>query len=270
MIFTPFAFMQPAGAPLDPDAATYISAVTTAGGSLSGAEETAISTFFTDLKSAGVYSQLHAMYPFLGGVANAHKINAVNPGTYDLTFNGTWTHSNAAGSSVSDDGVSYADTGLDPSLFNSTTDFSFGQMIANAGSANGYSGIGTGASRYLLLGQASNNLDTWNGGAFNLTGAPGYQNGAFHINNRTASNNWYRHYASSGASTALTTDTKTNGVTSYSATLWINDVNGLSGNTLSGDYRFFFMGTGMTIAEMQDLTDAMNSLQAAFSREIFV
>ena len=270
MIITPFAFMAPQTAGGDADATAYISAITTAGGTLSGAEETAIDTFFTDLKSAGVYSQLHAMYPFLGGVANAHKINAVNPGTYDLTFNGTWTHSNADGSSVSDDGVSYAETGFNPSLFNSTSDYSFGQMVSGSSSSNGYSGIGSGASNYIIVGKVGDSLDTWSGGAFPARPTFSTGQGFFHINNRTTSNNVNRHYAFGGTAGTLTTDSKVGTVSSYSATVWVNDVNGLSGNTMSGDYRFFFMAEGLTNTEAQDLTDAVNTLNVAFSRNIFV
>ena len=77
----------------DADANTYIAAVTAAGGTLSGAEETAIQDFYVGLKADGIYSKMYAMYPFLGGVADSNKINATNPGTNDLTFTGTWTHS---------------------------------------------------------------------------------------------------------------------------------------------------------------------------------
>ena len=31
------------------------------------------------------------MYPYVGGVQNAHKLEGKNPGTYDITFTGGWT-----------------------------------------------------------------------------------------------------------------------------------------------------------------------------------
>ena len=269
MIFTPFAFMAPQ-VTLDPDAAAYISAVTTAGGSLSGTQETAIDTFFTSLKSDGVYDKLHAMYPFVGGVANAHKINATNPGTYDLTFNGTWTHSNSNGSVTTDDNANYADTAFNPSSFNSTSDFSMGYMVSGSSSSNGYSGIGNGVSVYILIGKVGDSLDTWSGGAFPARPTFSTGQGFFHINNRTTSNNVNRHYALGGTAGTLTTDSKVGTVSSYSANLWINNINGAATNGMSGDYRFFFMAESLSNTEAQDLTDAVNTLNVAFSRNIFV
>ena len=77
MIFSPFAYMaQAAGG--DADANAYIAAIGTAGGTLTSAEEGYIQTLFTDLKSAGIYSNLTRMYPLVGGVEAAHAINAVD------------------------------------------------------------------------------------------------------------------------------------------------------------------------------------------------
>ena len=115
--------------PGDPDANAYISAVTTAGGSLSGAEETAIQDFYVGLKADGIYSKLYTMYPFIGGVANSNKINALNPGTNDLTFTGTWTHS-VSGSFGIRNVSTYADTGFNPSVSaDLTSNYSLGVMV---------------------------------------------------------------------------------------------------------------------------------------------
>ena len=62
-MFTPFAFIQtiPAGGGGggDADATAYINAVLAAGGELSAGQQTAINTFFVDLKSDGIYSKLY-------------------------------------------------------------------------------------------------------------------------------------------------------------------------------------------------------------------
>jgi hypothetical protein len=55
------------------------------------------------------------MYPTLGGVAASHSINGRSSvGTYDLTFNGGWTHSSAGMQPNGTNG--YAETNLDPSI----------------------------------------------------------------------------------------------------------------------------------------------------------
>jgi hypothetical protein len=73
----------------DPNADTYITAVLTAGGSLSAGQQTAIQTLFTSLKSAGLYNDILIMYPMVGGTLPSHAINAKTPGTYNLTWYGT-------------------------------------------------------------------------------------------------------------------------------------------------------------------------------------
>lgn len=49
------------------------------------------------LKTAGLWSKMKAIYPFVGGTATAHKWNLKDPQDTDaafrLTFNGGWTHS---------------------------------------------------------------------------------------------------------------------------------------------------------------------------------
>lgn len=268
MIITPFAFMAPQSAGGDPDAEAYISAVTSAGGTLSGAEETAINTFFISLKDDGIYTKLHTLYPFLGGVANAHKINATNPGTYDLTFNGTWTHSNADGSTTTDSSGNYADTGLNPSLFSSTSNFSFGQMIINAAASNGYSGVGNSASTYIISGQAGT-LDTWNGGNTPQDTGINFVDGAFVVSSRLLSSQWERNYVVASGAGTVVNSVKVNTLASYSGNLYLNDVNGATGNNLSGDYRFAYMGEGLNSTEVQNLANAVNTLNTTFGRNLW-
>ena len=63
----------------DTDADAYIAAVTTAGGTLSAGDETAIQTLYTELKSNSLYSELTFMYPFMGGTPNSHKVEGLAP-----------------------------------------------------------------------------------------------------------------------------------------------------------------------------------------------
>ena len=96
------------------EANTYLAAVTSNGGTgLTSTISAATRTLFTSLVSNGLYSKMLAMYPLIGGVANSAKLNAVNIGTYDITWNGgmsfnvtgaTGNGSNAYGST----GIDYA------------------------------------------------------------------------------------------------------------------------------------------------------------------
>ena len=57
----------------------------------------AINTLVTDLKTAGVWTKMMAIYPFVGGNATSHKFNLKDPrdlnDSFRLKFNGGWTHS---------------------------------------------------------------------------------------------------------------------------------------------------------------------------------
>jgi hypothetical protein len=78
------------------EANTYLSAVVSAGGTVTSPMSAATVTLFTSLFSNNIWNSLTAFYPILGGVQNSHAINGKNPGTNDLVFSGSWTH-NASG-----------------------------------------------------------------------------------------------------------------------------------------------------------------------------
>jgi hypothetical protein len=118
MIFAPFAYKEQkvsGGAPLDPDASTYLAAVTTAGGTYTSTQETAVNNLFTSLKAtpSGVgtlYTKLIAMYPMVGGTGASHAINGKTPGTFDMTLFGGWTHTTSG--MTANGSNSYANTNI--------------------------------------------------------------------------------------------------------------------------------------------------------------
>jgi len=116
MIFAPFAYRQQvvSGPSLDPDAATYLAAITTAGGTYTPTQQTAVNNLFVALKSGGTgtsfYSRLVGMYPMVGGTGASNAINAKSPGTYNLTLFGGWTHTSSG--MTANGSNSYANTGI--------------------------------------------------------------------------------------------------------------------------------------------------------------
>jgi len=249
----------------------YIAAVLAAGGTLSGAQETAISTFYSDLVTAGIYSKMYAIWPFLGGTSGSNAIDFVNPGGgFDLTFNGTWTHSNAAGSSTAAAAANYANTSFNPTTdaTSVTTDFSFG-LTAVAGNNNGYHGIGTAAATYILVGDFTS-ADTFFGSGRNLPGSPGYSVGAFTAVSRTASNAWIAVTTDNAAGGTLTVSaTQTSTYTPYNGEIYLGRIGGTTSFPGGGQLRFAYVSEGLDTTELQDLSDAMNTLQTAFSRNIW-
>ena len=79
----------------------------------------AVNTLVTDLKSAGLWTKIKALYPFVGGSATSHKFNLKDPrdldAAYRLVFNGGWTHT-ATGAQPNGT-TGYANTFLNPVNF---------------------------------------------------------------------------------------------------------------------------------------------------------
>jgi hypothetical protein len=91
----------------DVDAQAFI----TAAAITDSTQQTAINTLVTNLKTAGIWTKMKAIYPFVGGTAAQHRFNLKDPRTVNeafyLTFNGGGTHS-ATG--YQPNGNSYANT----------------------------------------------------------------------------------------------------------------------------------------------------------------
>jgi hypothetical protein len=95
----------------DSDAEAYFDAVETAGVTLSTPDKDAYNTWVLTEKAASRYTSYTAIYPVMGGTAATHAINAKNPGTNNLTFNGSWTH-NSSGADPGGTSSDYATTGI--------------------------------------------------------------------------------------------------------------------------------------------------------------
>jgi len=76
----------------DADAVAFI----TATGITNPTEQSAINSLVVDLKAASLWSNMNAIYPFVGGTATTHKYNLKNPLDTDaagrIEFRGTPTH----------------------------------------------------------------------------------------------------------------------------------------------------------------------------------
>jgi len=93
----------------DADALAFIAAASIT----NSIEKNAINTYVKGLKSAGLWTLITALYPFVGSNSTSNRYNLINPSTFLLTFSGGVTH-NSDG--VTFNGSSgYANTGLIPS-----------------------------------------------------------------------------------------------------------------------------------------------------------
>jgi hypothetical protein len=85
--------MRKKGSGLDPDAEDFLDAAVITDPTI----VSAINTLVIDIKDAGLWNKMYAIYPFVGGTASTHKWNLKDPrdldDAYRLTFLGTNTHS---------------------------------------------------------------------------------------------------------------------------------------------------------------------------------
>ena len=101
------------GGGFDPDAQAFFDRVTTAGGTLSTTEKNATNQLVLDMKSAGIWSSMKAIYPMVGASAAACAQN-LKSSSFTGTFSSGWTF---ASTGVTPNGTSaYMDTNFNPSI----------------------------------------------------------------------------------------------------------------------------------------------------------
>ena len=97
------------GSAYDADAQAFFDRVSTAGGSLSTIEKSAVNQLVLDLKSYSIWTKMKAIYPMVGASAAACAQN-LKSSSFTGTFNGGWTY---ASTGITGNGTSgYMNTGL--------------------------------------------------------------------------------------------------------------------------------------------------------------
>jgi hypothetical protein len=95
----------------DIDAVAFFARVTTAGGTLSDTEQNAVNQLVIDMKDAGIWTKMKAIYPMVGASAAACSRN-LKSDDFNGTFNGGLTF---ASSGVKPNGTNaYMNTGITP------------------------------------------------------------------------------------------------------------------------------------------------------------
>lgn len=273
----------PTGGGLDPDATTYINAVIADGGTLSTPQRAAINTFFVGLKTDGIYNKFYYLHLFFGGTAGSNAINAKTPGTYNLSFQGTWTHS-VTGSTTTQNDLNYAESGFvvsSSSPSTTETDFSFGYMMSDRNlpvTAYQYQGIGTSTSNYMIIGQDWIQVDGitnfWSTLEGNNLLPAGGKTGVWNSVSRSGSTAWYVAALFNGGdiSTGLTkssvlTSTFTPSATPYDINLF--RVNGLNSYNIGGNALLNYASTYLSPTEIDSFAQRANTLQLSFNRNIY-
>lgn len=96
---------------LDAAAATGIAAVEAAGGTLSATAKAACNTLIVGMKAQGIWTNTPLLYLLVGGTSGAHAVNWRTPGTFNMTWTNSPTHS---ASGVAYSGTAHGRTGFVP------------------------------------------------------------------------------------------------------------------------------------------------------------
>ena len=106
-------FTASSGGGFDPDAQAFFDRVTTAGGSLTTTEKNATNQLVLDMKSAGIWSSMKAIYPMVGASAAACAQN-LKSSSFTGTFSSGWTFTS---NGATPNGLSaFMDTNFNPSV----------------------------------------------------------------------------------------------------------------------------------------------------------
>jgi hypothetical protein len=141
------------GASFDADAQAFFDRVTTAGGSLTTTEKNATNQLVLDMKSAGIWTSMKAVYPMVGASAAACAQN-LKSSSFTGTFTSGWTF---ASTGVTPNGTSaYCDTNvvLQTTIFGK--DYSFGYY-----SRTNNDGVFGDIGNFYSIGSSVNALSTY-------------------------------------------------------------------------------------------------------------
>jgi len=258
------------GGGFDVDAQAFFTRVETAGGSLTTTEQNATNQLVLDMKSAGTWSSMKAIYPMVGASAAACAQN-LKSSSFTGTFSSGWTFSSTG---ATPNGTSaYMNTSFIPSTNGLTYDNNhlsfYSRTSAQSGAIQYYemgSGNSAGNNNFALFIRRNTDL-------------AGYDSGDFATNRATFTNtNGQGFYCG----TAPTTTSKyfKNGTSQVSKSLSVKSVSNL--NTYLGAFNedntivyysirecsFASLGLGLSDAEASNFYTAVQAFQTTLSRQV--
>ena len=260
---TPTLTPTPSAVAFDADAASFLSAVLTAGGTgITSTVSAATNTLYVSLKSNGLYNNLY-FYPMIGGVANSVALfgKRTSGTTYDISWSGnplTFTSSGATGN-----GSGYGNTNLSRAIYSNLGDFSFGCYISgNDAAAFGYElGTAGGTDRNLLIVRYINSdafVGTGNG--FKTGNNPGAL--GMYIATQTGTTGTVK-LIKNGSTTLINT---TNSDNQFDGNIqWVLRGQEFSVRTMS----FAVFSRYYTDAQVQTLSNIINTFQTSLGRNTY-
>jgi len=265
------SFSASSGGAYDADAQAFFDRVTTAGGTLTTTEKNATNQLVLDMKSAGIWTSMKAIYPMVGASAAACAQN-LKSSSFTGTFSSGWTF---ASTGVTPNGTSaYMNTGLNPSSNLAQNSISGGAYVnANATSGNtqrtdvlfGASNIGFVNGFYLLPMANSDNKDYSRANQDIAVGTSSFtEPKGFYQIYRTSSSAYVVKRNTTNANYTVTSSTPT------SNNVWICGLNNAGSLVEPSNNRiaFIYLGDGLTDTQASNLYTAVQAFQVSLSRSV--
>jgi hypothetical protein len=249
----------------DPDAGAFINVT-----GIGGIQAEAVNNLVNQLKSAGLWGSMKAIYPMVGNSASTCKFNLVNPQDTDaafrLSFIGTWTF-DSLGAKPNGVAGTYADTFFVPSTGFTTTNghmsyYSFTNSAAAVAVEMGANGASSAGECNVALRFSDGNQYTFfaqaGGGVTSGATSAGYL-----INNRAANTEGWRNgtrVINTGNGAALTTQKIVLGGQNNNGTIFRNSSRGCA---------FSSIGNSLPTGGAVNLTNIVNTFCRTLQRNTF-
>jgi hypothetical protein len=257
----------------DADAQAFFDRVTTAGGSLSATEKTAVNQLVLDLKGYSIWTKMKAIYPMVGASAAACAQN-LKSSSFTGSFSGGWTY---ASTGVTPNGTSaYMDTGFNPNSQSLSTtsahnslyqrqDSVAGTSMAKMGAAfdlNIVNGIGLGL---FSSGSREVGIIACSGGTeYAPSGTSAATKGFFLIN--TNSNRNAQHWISGSKNGA--TVTQSGNMPNRNIYIGATNTGSSTLYYFNREIALSSIGDGLTDTQASNLDTAVQAFQTTLSRNV--
>lgn len=255
----------------DADAQAFFDRVTTAGGTLTTTEKNATNQLVLDMKSAGIWTSMKAVYPMVGASAAACAQN-LKSSSFTGSFTSGWTFANTG---VTPNGTSaYMDTFLNISLqanWVGNNHFSFYSRTQTPSGSGWNMGVGNASNGLPLFGLAvvrSGNAAIYDSGNFpvdriNVTQSDG-QGFWLGSASSTSSRTFTKNGSTIGVSTTITTATASND------TIYLGALNNTNGSDffMSQECAFSSIGESLTSTQASNFYIAVQAFQTTLSRQV--
>ncbi len=257
---TTYYYRLRAATGVDADAAAFFSRVYTAGGALSYTEVSATETLVADMKSAGIWSGMKAIYPMVGASAAACAQN-LKSSSFTGTFSSGWTF---ASTGVTGNGTSaYFDTTLTPSTSLSQNNTSCSYYIGD-NYINNQDIILTGGGSSFLGSYNTVTMEVAVNDGFAGAVIPTVKKGLFTFSRIVSTQS--KLYANNLQTFTATLASATPNI--YSVKIGCLDQAGVRSRYSTNSIRFAHLGDGLTDTQASNFYTAVQTFNTTLARQV--